>query len=63
MILQVLLSLSVIGFLNFLVSFGLALGLAIRSRNINFKQTGQLVILLIKHFLKRPTDYFFPPGN
>jgi len=58
-----LFSISIIGFLNFIVSFGLALALAIRSRNLNMKQTDQLLKLLFVHLFKRPKDYFFPPKD
>lgn len=54
----VLISIFFIGFINFIVSFGLALYTAMRSRRITFNQTRQLLLLLLIHFLKRPLDFF-----
>ncbi len=62
-IIHTVISISIIGFINFIVSFGLALGLAIRSRNLNLKETDQLLKLLFIHLIKHPKDYFFPPKN
>ncbi len=62
-IIHTIISISIIGFLNFIVSFGLALGLAIRSRNLDLKETDELLKLLFLHFVRRPKDYFFPPKN
>jgi site-specific recombinase len=55
------LGIALIGFLNFIVSFGFTLILALRSRQISFGQTKELLILLIKHLLRNPMDYFFYP--
>jgi site-specific recombinase len=55
------LGIALIGFLNFIVSFGFTLTLALKSRQISFGQTKELLILLIKHFLRYPMDYFFYP--
>ena len=50
-----------IGFMNFIVSFGLALFVAIKSRRVQFKYTRKLFGNLIKLFFKHPTDFFFAP--
>jgi len=50
-----------IGAMNFLVSFSLALLVAIRSRNVNFRQTTELVSLLGKYFRTNTREFFFPP--
>ena len=50
-----------IGLINFLVSFGLTLSLALKSRKITFFQTKQLVGLLFGHLLKSPQDFFIYP--
>jgi len=50
-----------IGIVNLTVSFSLALYVAMRSRNVSFEQTGQLVSLLWKRFIKHGRDFFFPP--
>ena len=62
-LLLVLLSIFIIGFINFFVSFGLALYTAMRSRKINFNQTRRLLWLLFHHFTKKPLDFFFIPKN
>lgn len=54
---------SLIGFLNFFVSFGLALTIAIKSRRINFKQTRKIGDILLKRLFTRPLDFFFPLAN
>lgn len=50
-----------IGLVNLAVSFSLALYVAMRSRNVSFEQSGQLVSLLGKRFIRRGRDFFFPP--
>lgn len=50
-----------IGAMNFFVSFSLALLVAIRSRNVNFRQTAELVSLLGKYFRTNTREFFFPP--
>ncbi len=53
----------IIGFMNFIVSFSLSLGLAFRSRNIPISE----IVLLIKsvwaHFKSHPMVFFFPLKN
>jgi site-specific recombinase len=50
-----------IGFMNFMVSFGLALLVAIKSRGVNFRQTRKLFRRLRQLFVERPFDFFFAP--
>jgi site-specific recombinase len=50
-----------IGMVNLAVSFSLALYVAMRSRNVSFEQSGQLVRLLWQRFVRRGRDFFFPP--
>jgi site-specific recombinase len=50
-----------IGIVNLTVSFSLALYVAMRSRDVSFEETGQLVALLWKRFIKHGRDFFFPP--
>jgi site-specific recombinase len=52
---------ALIGFLNFSVSFGLSILLAIKSRNVNFKQGRLLVKKVFLLFLKNPLAFLFPP--
>ncbi len=50
-----------VGFMNFIVSFGLSLGLAFRSRNIPWTEVFSLQKSVWKHFKKHPLHFFFPP--
>ncbi|MBL0912598.1 MAG: site-specific recombinase [Bacteroidia bacterium] len=52
-----------IGIMNFAVSFGLALFVAIRSRNIDFRQTRALMHELWLHARSKPLDFIRPPRN
>ncbi len=52
-----------VGLMNLLVSFTLALYVAMRSRGITFAQGRILSTLVLRHFLKRPQDFFFPPRS
>jgi site-specific recombinase len=49
-----------IGFVNFIVSFLLSLGLAFRSRNIPLSEVKYLFQSVWKHFKKRPLSFFIP---
>lgn len=50
-----------IGFMNFIVSFSLAIFVAIKSRKVNFKESRKLLVKLSEHLLLQPKDFFFPP--
>lgn len=50
----------IIGLVNFLVSFGLSLGLAFRSRNISIFELRFVTGAIWKHFKKKPMSFFFP---
>ena len=52
-----------IGFMNFIVSFGLAMFVAVKSRRVNFRQTRKLFGHLWSFFLQRPSDFFFAPAS
>jgi site-specific recombinase len=52
-----------IGFMNFIVSFGLALFVAIQSRRVSFKKTTMLVGYLFEHLLTKPKEFLFPPED
>ncbi len=50
-----------VGFMNFLFSFGLSLVLALSSRRANFKQGRTLIHVVWQRFRTRPLQFFFPP--
>lgn len=50
----------VIGFVNFIVSFSLSLGLALRSRNIPLTEIRFLNKAIWTYFQKQPAAFFFP---
>jgi site-specific recombinase len=50
----------IIGLVNFLVSFGLSMGLAFRSRNIPLSEMRLVARSIWKHFKRRPGSFFFP---
>ena len=49
-----------IGLVNFLVSFGLSLGLAFRSRNIPLREIRFVLQSVWRQFKYRPVSFFFP---
>ena len=55
-----ILGIGIIGYMNFIVSFSLSLGLAFRSRNIPLSQLKHLFKTTWTHFKKRPMIFFFP---
>jgi site-specific recombinase len=58
-----LLSVFLIGTINFLVSFSLAIFTAIRSRNVQFRQSRALIELLRAYLFTYPFDFIFPPSK
>lgn len=50
-----------IGFFNFLVSFGMAFYVAVRSRNVPFSSLPTVGKLIGKYLLKYPLDFIYPP--
>ncbi|KAA5533567.1 hypothetical protein F0919_13590 [Taibaiella lutea] len=50
-----------IGFFNFLVSFGLAFYVAMRSRNVPFSSLSTVARLVWKYVRKYPVDFIYPP--
>ena len=55
-----IIGIGVIGFMNFIVSFLLSLGLAFRSRNIPLSELGLLRKSTWAYFKTRPSAFFFP---
>jgi site-specific recombinase len=58
-----LLSVLLIGFLNFAVSFTLAMMTALRARNANLRRTFELCRDIRRAFFSRPWIFFFPPKD
>ncbi|KQT23699.1 recombinase [Chryseobacterium sp. Leaf405] len=52
-----------IGFFNFLVSFTLSMFLAFRSRKLNLGQVSDIYREIFKYFLKNPLKFFLPLGS
>jgi len=52
-----------IGLVNLLVSFSLALRVALRSRGITREQTEGMWRRVLRRFLDRPRDFFLPPAE
>jgi len=50
----------IIGMMNFLISFGLSLGLAFRSRAIPLSELGPISRSIWRHFRRKPGSFFFP---
>ncbi len=50
----------IIGLVNFLVSFSLSLGLALRSRNIPLTELKSISLSIKHYFKKNPLRFFFP---
>ena len=50
-----------VGFMNFTVSFGLAIFIAIQSRRVAFNKTGLLLKYLLMHLFTKPLEFLFPP--
>lgn len=49
-----------IGFFNFLVSFSLSMFLAFRSRKMNFGQVSEIYKEIFRYFIKHPLKFFLP---
>lgn len=49
-----------IGFFNFLVSFTLSMFLAFRSRKLNFGQVSEIYKEIFRYFFRHPLKFFFP---
>ncbi|MBC7751418.1 MAG: site-specific recombinase [Candidatus Saccharibacteria bacterium] len=52
-----------IGLTNLLVSFSLALFVALKARRVSFNQWLSLGKVILGHFFTRPTDFFMPPAH
>lgn len=58
-----ILGIGIIGFINFLVSFTLSLGLAMRSRGIPFTELLPIGRAVWKYHLLFPARFYFPPSD
>ncbi|TXF78878.1 recombinase [Chryseobacterium sp.] len=50
----------IIGFFNFAVSFGLSMVLAFRSRKVNLGEVREIYIEIFRYFMKNPLRFFVP---
>lgn len=55
-----LITIGLIGFCNFIVSFGLSMMLALRSRKINLGETGEILREIGRYFMLNPLRFFVP---
>jgi Site-specific recombinase len=53
----------VVGSMNLLVSFGLALWVALRAQRVRFRETRPLLRRLLWMLLRRPDRFFWPPAD
>lgn len=61
--LTVALGVLAIGGINLAVSFGLALSVALRAQGVRIDGRRQLMLRLLRRFLRRPQDFFWPPRD
>ncbi|WP_430614396.1 recombinase [Flavobacterium sp. JP2137] len=61
MLIWAFIGMGLIGFVNFIVSFSLSLGLAFRSRNIPLLEVFPLLRSVLVYFKLYPAAFFFPP--
>lgn len=55
------LGVALVGLTNLAVSFSLALWVAMRSRDVRFTRSGELIALLAQRFRREPRSFFLPP--
>jgi site-specific recombinase len=55
-----IIGIGIIGLMNFMVSFGLSLGLAFRSRNIPLSELRPIIKSVWRYFIRKPGSFFFP---
>lgn len=55
-----LITVFLIGFFNFVVSFGLSMILAFRSRRVNFGEVMEIYKEIFRYFIKNPLKFFVP---
>jgi len=49
-----------IGFFNFMISFGLSMLLAFRSRKVNMQEIKMIIYEIFKYFKRKPLMFFYP---
>jgi site-specific recombinase len=63
MVVNATLGVVLIGAVNLLVSFNLALWVALRARNIRFTRSVMLLRALVRRFMYAPLDFFIGPRD
>ncbi len=58
-----ILGILLIGFMNFIVSFSLAIFVATQSRRVSFTKSGLLFSHLLRHLVQQPLSFLFPPSE
>jgi site-specific recombinase len=61
--LSAVVGIAVIGLCNFGVSFMLALFIALRARDVPGGERATLAVAVLRRFLRRPNEFFFPPRD
>ncbi|WP_367110024.1 site-specific recombinase [uncultured Psychrobacter sp.] len=60
LVLVSILGVALIGMVNLMVSFSLALFVALRSKEVRFFEWGRLTRLIFSHIISHPSDFFWP---
>lgn len=60
-LLPAILGVILIGFVNFIVSFGLMLSMAMKSRRITWRENRAVLRILLRRLARRPWQFFIPP--
>ncbi len=60
---QVVVGISIIGMLNLMISFSLALFVAMRGQRVSFANARGLPMAVLQRFRRRPRDFFWPPAE
>ena len=62
-VISAMIGIALIGLLNFGVSFALAMVVALRARDVPRGEAKTLPVAVLRRFLRRPLEFFFPPRD